>query len=190
MNVIMFNGPPGIGKDTIVDIIKGSTYTCTVSEMIKYECDRYYGIQRGSFSYLMSERDIKDKPFYVDKKISDKVLSPRDMLIHYADNIAKPEHGQSVFIDKVVQEAIGQHCRDVIFTDLGYDYEVDAFAKYFDKVIIVQLRHPDFNFNNDSREYISSTLDNVVTTSVDVERGNIEATVRSVENALREELRT
>jgi len=189
--VIMFNGPPGIGKDTLIDALGADAYMCRVSDIIKSGADEHYGLPEGTFHQWMADREMKDKKFYTDSESGvDKFLSPREMLIHYADNVVKPLEGETIFIERLADKAFAQTRYDeIILRDLGYSYEVAPFANEADKVIIIQLHHPDFNFNYDSREYVSSDLFNVKTYRIDVKRGDIPSTLSDIETTLRQEFR-
>ena len=57
-------------------------------------------------------------------------------------------------------------------TDLGFPEEAAELVKVMDLLIIVQLHHPDFNFDNDSRGYVNDS--NAIVIRHNLDRGNPE----------------
>ena len=88
---VAFNGPPGIGKDTLVkminDLVPGGVKVGTLANMIRADASMYYGID--NFFELSTHRDTKDI------KCPGFSMTPRQMLIDYSENVSRPSSGRT-----------------------------------------------------------------------------------------------
>ena len=152
---VMLNGPPGIGKDTIAEHFqKRGVKKLEFKHAIYLETAKYYGVTVDEVKAVAIPRGLKDSPCELFKG-----LTPRNAMIHVVDEYLKPKFGASVIGDRLV-ERMNLHNKtypqrqDVIITDLGFTDEAAIVAQAVDIAIIVQMVHPDFNFDNDSRDYV------------------------------------
>lgn len=103
INVIILNGPPGVGKDTIANAIveqgksithlrfKDQLYRETFELFSSYYRNHNEGdtpLTYGEFTKLCTDRVAKETP---QAALSD--LTPRQALIHTSENVVKPLMG-------------------------------------------------------------------------------------------------
>lgn len=169
---VAFNGPPGIGKDTLVkminDLVPGGVKVGTLANMIRADASMYYGID--NFFELSTHRDTKDI------KCPGFSMTPRQMLIDYSENVIKAQLGKDYFAKKFARE-MAKH-KSFMMTDLGFKEEAQALADEVDLLIIVQLEHPDFDFSRDSRGYVKLVHPNAVNMPFIVNRGDADGDAR------------
>ena len=166
---VAFNGPPGIGKDTIADLILKSAdnkvYRGTLATMIREMAAEHY--EMPEFPTISSDRETKDT-FYPG--FPKGVVTPRQALIFFSERIIKPIHGADYFAERFAAEM--EKYPMSVMTDLGFDVEAHCLADRIDFNIIVQLHHPEFDFSGDSRSYVNIERENVVTIKHVMRRGD------------------
>lgn len=173
---VAFNGPPGIGKDTLVRLLKEMlpaserVQVGTLANMIRRDAAEYYGIP--NFFELSTDRETKDI------KCPGYSMTPRQMLIDYSENVIKKNHGKDYFAKKFALE-MSEHSA-FIMTDLGFQEEAEALADSCDLLIIVQLEHPDFDFSRDSRGYVKLCRQNTKNLPYVVNRGDANADAKKI----------
>ena len=106
MRILILNGPPNSGKDTLAD------------NLIKTDCEEWY---KASFKTVLYEQTADYYHMDVDRFItiaSNRVLkemsypeldfkSPRQAMIHVSENITKPEHGNDYYGLAMVDQICG-----------------------------------------------------------------------------------
>jgi len=168
--IIILNGPPGCGKDTIANWLRDHAgYAKTCFKHALYEATAgHYGIPVTEVIERNENRDLKELPWH-------QGLSVRQMLIHVSENEIKPKHGKDYFGRKAAARLLGID-RSVVFADGGFIEELQPLKLMFgDRVKVVRLVRDGYDFTGDSRSYLPDP-DLVVT----VTPGNIELTARSV----------
>lgn len=165
MHIIILNGPPGAGKDTLGN------------ELMKQLTDAHMHVIHGRIKdilYRGTYNRYKDLGSYDDwvKLCNDPALkevpkenlnglSPRGALIHESENIIKPQYGEGGVVEQYCELLREQLPVDiantvVVFTDGGFAYETNVIKSYFAyaQVDIVRIVKTGKNFKNDSREFI------------------------------------
>lgn len=169
---VAFNGPPGIGKDTLVrmisELLDNRIEVGTLANMIRTDASEYYGID--NFFELSTHRDTKDV------KCPGFSMTPRQMLIDYSENVIKARLGKDYFAKKFARD-MSQHAA-FMMTDLGFREEATALADEVDLLIIVCLEHPDFDFSRDSRGHVKLVHPNVVNMPFIINRGDADGDAR------------
>ena len=153
MRVFILNGPPGIGKDTLAANILGLFGFPTVEfkAALYRETAEYLGVELDYLVGAATNRHTKEVPdLYLGG------ISPRQALIHVSEEIIKPQYGKKFFGLKAVEtlKAMDGQVGTVVFSDGGFVEETECLVEHGFDVHIVQLRHPDFNFDRDSRNYV------------------------------------
>lgn len=151
--VILLNGPPQCGKDTLGSMVRelASAQVAKFAYFLKYATHGLYGfLQRNkSIPAMDGFEKSKDKPheFFLG-------LTPRQAYINVSETYMKRHHGEAIFGELLLQDIRG--VARVVVTDSGFAEEaqilVDAFGK--DQIHLVQLSRPGCSFEADSRGFI------------------------------------
>lgn len=163
--VILFNGPPGVGKDTAALAVCGYVSThaqwmrprhLKIAEPLKkathaaydvFHTWEYYGSLNGS-----KEKDVPCAEFLG--------LSPRQAYIGMSDAM-KAQHGDEVFgfiMRKRILKAQGSQL--IVISDCGFAEELDPIVRLVGQrnVLLVELHAVDRTFAGDSRGYVAAAL--------------------------------
>ena len=149
MRVILLNGPPRAGKDSIGRALHNVMIPAArVSKFAKPIVDymwRNYGID--------TEAVNKDAPH-------DRLhgRTPREVMIAYSERFCKPLFGQDFFGMQAVLEVertVEYRQGFLVFTDSGFVHEAVPVLRRVGKGNVLQVRvsRPGCSFHNDSRSY-------------------------------------
>lgn len=155
--VIILNGPPGCGKDTIAGIIADRFHALTYSfktPMFEIAKAMLGGVAYEKFMDLYNNRDTKE--------VANPLLnnrSPRDFMIWISESVIKPDFGKGHF-GKLAADSMDfadQVCgygQSVVVSDGGFVDEVLALVNRGHDVTVIRLHREGFTFKGDSRNYI------------------------------------
>jgi hypothetical protein len=158
--VVIFNGPPGCGKDAACLFYKSIGYThLSFKEELFKETIRFFGVSRDWFMEGYDNRDIKEKPVS-ELQIAGKKLSRRDAMIYVSEKYIKPKYGKEYFgtqLSKNMNET-DLFC----VSDGGFQEELSPIINKFgaENITIIQLTREGCNFSSDSRRYLNGNLIN------------------------------
>ena len=150
-DIIILNGPPGCGKDTIAAYLTGHRYHAVKASFKQPMFDIAFsmlGVYRyDEFMDLYNDREQKEKPQVI---LGGK--SPRQFMIWISEDVMKPVFGDHYFGRRMVHEMY----RDlaVVISDGGFPEEVKPLVKAGHEVHICRLHRDGFTFAGDSRDYI------------------------------------
>lgn len=154
--LIILNGPPGVGKDTIGEKL-AQYLSCSMLSFKEpmWEIARAF-LGEGKFKTfveLYNNRETKEMPQeYLGHR------SPREFFIWISENICKPAFGQEYFGERMLeiysQVARDNPCSASVVTDGGFPRELFPFVKEGHQVFIVRLHRKDYTFAGDSRSYL------------------------------------
>ena len=154
MRVIILNGPPNIGKDTLGNNVQQllGWPRMEFKEALYIETANYYGIDLVSFCVLATERLTKELPL---PQLGG--ISPRQAMIHVSEEVIKPKYGKSFFGSKAFSriKMLDGRAASVVFSDGGFEEEVQYLINQGCEVHIIQLHAEGFDFGNDSRNYVT-----------------------------------
>lgn len=158
MPVIIFNGPPGCGKDAACLFYKNMGYThLSFKEELFKETFRFFGVSKEWFMEGYEDRAIKEEPVS-ELQIAGKKLSRRDALIYVSEQYIKVKYGKDYFGKQLVKQmtAEGLFC----VSDGGFQEELSPIINRFgaESIIIVQLTREGCDFSSDSRRYFNGNL--------------------------------
>jgi hypothetical protein len=155
MKYIIFNGPPGSGKDEACHFLK-TNYGykhLQFKDQLFIETAKYYNVSLDWFLDGYDNRTIKETP---TNELNG--LSRRDALIHVSEDIIKPKFGKDYFGIKTAEviDGVSSYC----FSDGGFVEEVHPLINTVgqENICIVQLIRSGCSFSSDSRNYIYGNL--------------------------------
>ena len=153
-DIIILNGPPGCGKDTIAAYLTGHRYPAVKASFNQTMCDIAFSLlgvcRYDEFMDLYNDREQKEKPQVI---LGGK--SPRQFMIWISEDVMKPVFGDHYFGRRMVEE-IHEMYRDlaVVISDGGFPEEIKPLVKAGHEVHICRLHRDGFTFAGDSRDYI------------------------------------
>lgn len=162
MNIIILNGPPFSGKDTLgnrlLDNIKNSIHVRFKDVLYAFACEQYK-LPLHTVIEVCNDVSNKDKPSPLFNG-----LSPRDALIDISENQIKPKYGAGgvaeILCDMLeVTEEIDQDTT-LIFTDGGFEVEVEVLMRRLkvarEDLIVIRLVKDGCTYEGDSRSYFEN----------------------------------
>lgn len=161
--VVLINGPPGSGKDMLADFLlsqgkSGVDEFSVVKREFKARLNehtvKHFGVAPKRWAEL-TQRAFKEIP-----TSELKGLSPRQALIHVAENVCKPNYGKNYFAEALVASIAESENTVVVVPDCGFAEEVECVASsevtgFGRRVLLVQLSREGCTFAGDSRGYVN-----------------------------------
>ena len=195
--IIIINGPPGVGKDTIANALDAqhgvmhmrvkdelyiNTYNLFLKTMIPRDI-RQRGIPINAFVNACTDRELKEKPMAWLNG-----LSPREALIFTSEKVFKPVLGDDYYGKAAARRAdtvlrnITAGVKNIVFSDGGFRGEVEPIATRHD-VLLVRLHREGFTFEGDSRSYLHGVNGVVEEFDLHLEDGNVQFAVDEIATA-------
>ena len=192
--IIILNGPPGVGKDTIANALDAqhgvmhmrvkdelyrNAYELFLKTMMPRDI-RQRGLSPAEFVAACTDRELKEKPM---KWLND--LSPREALIFTSEKVFKPVLGNDYYGKAAARRADvvlnnnAPGVKNIVFSDGGFREEVDAIASCHD-VLLVRLHREGFTFEGDSRSYLRGVNGVVEELDLHLEDGNVQLAVDKI----------
>lgn len=151
--VIILNGPPGVGKDTIAAALLEMNmvdFSMSFKEPMFEIAKAALGERFKDFMDCYNDRAKKEAP-----QAFLGGSSPRDFMIYISESFIKPAFGNQHFGDLVAEKLNKCSAETVVMSDGGFPDEVEAIANAGHSVHIVRLHRTGCSFKGDSRNYIS-----------------------------------
>tara|TARA_B110000902_G_scaffold6205_1_gene7432 strand:- start:165 stop:788 length:624 start_codon:yes stop_codon:yes gene_type:complete len=152
--IILFNGPPGSGKDHAADYYKqyGFKHLSFKYQLFK-ETIKYFNVDKTWFMERYDDRSLKEVPTW---KLGN--MSCREAMIYVSEEKIKPRYGLDHF-GKLVAAEIDPNV-DYCISDGGF---IDELIPVIKKVgnnnfTLVQLTRDGHDFSTDSRRYFDGNL--------------------------------
>lgn len=151
--IVLVNGPPGSGKDTLGEHLIKKYPSFDIAKFaweLKERTHALYGRPELPHDHF---EQVKEKPsaFFLG-------LTPRQAYIQVSETYFKPVHGDETFGKLLVQRLAEKHAfaRGFVITDSGFESETVPMLRHFgaDSVILVRIRGRG-DFSNDSRSFLS-----------------------------------
>tara|TARA_R110000744_G_scaffold7342_4_gene25345 strand:- start:1461 stop:2036 length:576 start_codon:yes stop_codon:yes gene_type:complete len=155
--VIVLNGAPSSGKDTIAKLFRGrqNFYHMEVKAELFKIALQLSGISKEDWfdRYDDRENNLKEQPW-------DRLggLSQREFLIKISEEWMKPVFGNHVFGKKAAEsvQSNGRSTSEFIFSDGGFQDELDAMVEELgeDNILLIRLHREGCSFEGDSRGFL------------------------------------
>jgi len=157
--IILFNGPPGSGKDAIASEFQlqypERTHICKFADNIRQTIFAIFPhVNKDNYD------ELKNKPL---GGIYGQDITLRQFIIKYAEQFMKPQFGKDIF-GMITCQNIHNILRNdkekkfIMVTDLGHQSELESVIQSFPneniKIILIKLTREGCNFEGDSRYYI------------------------------------
>lgn len=148
--LFILNGPAGVGKDTIADIM---VETGVAKEKVSFKSPMF-NVARGILSTDEFDWFIENYNNREEKENHQKILggkSIREFMIWISESVMKPIFGDDVF-GKRLSQSLGDGC--YICADGGFASEIKPLIDTGVEVTLIRLHRAGYTFDGDSRSYI------------------------------------
>jgi hypothetical protein len=147
--IILFNGPPGAGKDISADYFKryGFKHLSFKYQLFK-ETIKYFDVNEEWFMNGYNNRSEKEIPSTLLGH-----MSRREAMIYVSEEVIKPKKGLDYFGNLVADEIDLE--KDYVISDGGFVHELLPVVQKVgtENFLLVQLTREGHDFSADSRRY-------------------------------------
>lgn len=158
--LLLFNGPPGSGKDEACSILRKHGFEQKMfKEQLFVDVLEYYKLSYAQcVDFFLGYYDRTRKEDSVDYLKG----SRREAMIHVSENVMKKIYGNSRYGDAVASQLVDSN--HYCMSDGGFEEELAPVIGKIgpDNLIIVQIFRDGFTFAGDSRSYLKGRLVNVI----------------------------
>lgn len=158
--IIIFNGPPGSGKDTLAELCRTSFYISGYTKhhmrfktiLFEHTID-LFRIDPDVFYRLYNDRVSKEKKTEL-LSLNEMQFSPREAMIYTSEDVYKPLYGKDYFGQKLAESIPNKSM--VFVSDGGFVEEIDPLVYKFgsENIFIIKLFRHGCDFKKDSRRYL------------------------------------
>lgn len=162
MKIILFNGPPGCGKDTAARTIYNRW--SELGLLAPPHFDRFSMPLKRTFALLVGAKCNQFgivSPYEDNKEVPVPFLngaSYRQFQIDLSEKLMKPLYGPNIFANLLIERLCLANPEVAVIPDCGFQQEVDCLLKEFSSTALIRIMRPGCNFKNDSRDYVRPRL--------------------------------
>ena len=152
--IIIFNGPPGSGKDEAAAYFKRFGFKHLSFKYVLFkETISFFGVDKEWFMNGYKDRSVKERP----EDLLDG-MSRREAMIYVSEEVTKPALGQDIFGVHVASEV--EDGKDYAISDGGFEEELVPLINRVgaDNIVLVQLTREGCDYSSDSRRYFNGKL--------------------------------
>ena len=153
--IVIFNGPPGSGKDEAAAYFKENFEFKKLSfkDQLFKQTMKHFGVDSEWFLEGYDNREIKEKPEYALNN-----MSRREAMIFVSEEVIKPTKGKAYFGEQVSSEIEDGY--NYAIADGGFVEEINPLIERVgaNNIIIVQLTRSGHDYSSDSRRYLNGNL--------------------------------
>ena len=148
--LFILNGPAGVGKDTIADIM---VEIGVAKEKVSFKSPMF-NVARGilsmdEFGWFIENYNNRDEKEKHQKILGGKSI--REFMIWISESVMKPVFGDDIFGKRLAQ-SLGDGC--YICADGGFASEIKPLIDAGVEVTLIRLHRAGYTFDGDSRSYI------------------------------------
>lgn len=154
--IIIFNGPPGSGKDEAASYFKRRGFKHLSFKYVLFkETVSFFGVDEEWFMNGYNDRSIKERP----EDLLDG-MSRREAMIYVSEEVTKPAFGQDIFGVHVASEV--EDGVNYAISDGGFVEELVPLINRVgaENMLLVQLTREGCDYSSDSRRYFNGKLFN------------------------------
>lgn len=164
--VVLLNGPPKCGKDTIVSHLVpylafhhmkfAAPLKRMAAALLDMNVEMVEKLKDGEFDILSKEYEEEDVNFGGNKYTYGEKDTLRRLLIRISEEFLKPTYGDTFFGRIAARELRRSSYPLAIFSDSGFVSEAGTVIRTFGQqnTILIRLHRDGCNFDNDSRAYL------------------------------------
>lgn len=173
--VILFNGPPYSGKDTLGDAVisaaRGAAVKLKFAEPLKRGVHASFGLDC-DVNYFEFRKDIPAAEFMG--------VTPRQAYIAHSESYLKLLYGKDIFGKIAANRVLYIQEPIIVVTDSGFYDEAMSVINVVgaQNVLLIHVMREGKTFDGDSRSYID--LPGVMTLQIKNQEGKVEDTVNTV----------
>lgn len=163
--IIVLNGPPRCGKDTLAKALVEATaeckwfqmkdhlieLACLIAKVRRADWDDRYGEQYGERWFKDVPWDLLPKNPMTGYKIH---FSQRQFLIYVSEVICKQHFGWDYFGKSAAKNVANSDDELFVFSDGGFIEEINELLKVCDDMLIVHITRQGTDWGEDSRSYL------------------------------------
>lgn len=152
--IIIFNGPPGSGKDEAAAYFKRRGFKHLSFKYVLFkETISFFGVDEEWFMDGYNDRSIKERP----EEFLDG-MSRREAMIYVSEVITKPALGKDIFgvyVSKEIEDG-----KNYAISDGGFEEELIPIINRVGTkdIVLVQLTRDGCDYSSDSRRYFNGSL--------------------------------
>lgn len=152
--IIVFNGPPGTGKDEACSrfqSLHGYNHLSFKYELFKATIS-HFGVTKEWFMAGYNDRSTKER---YETELG---MSRREAMIHVSENVIKPQFGDDYFGKQAASQIDPE--KNYCFSDGGFVSELTPIINKVgaERLCIVQLTREGCDFSSDSRRYFDGEM--------------------------------
>lgn len=160
--IILLNGCPSSGKDTIANYLveKYDYKTIAFKDQAFKDVYSYFNVSEEDYLKLYNDRSTKDKPTDLLQG-----YSPRRAMQYVVEKVNKPLLGKDYLAKYTLEFILKDMYNNYVVSDLGLEEEEQAVLSLLkeEQYKIIYINRDGFDFKNDTRSkrtYIDFTIDN------------------------------
>lgn len=148
--IIILNGCPGSGKDTIADyLVKNYNYKTIAFKDSAYKAVyEHFELTEKEYMSLYNDRSLKDEPTELLKG-----YTPRSAMQYVIEQVKKPQFGRDYLAKKTIEIIKKDVYNNYVISDLGLDEEEIAVHYYLkeEEYQIIYIDRTGYDFSKDTR---------------------------------------